>query len=48
MIPQINFIAKSQQVHVVDQSDDPAYYNTKTLAEWQALPFEAGTIVLDE
>jgi len=48
IIPQINFITKSQQVHVVDQSDDPEYYNQKTLAEWQALPFEAGTIVLDE
>ncbi|MFH1596711.1 MAG: hypothetical protein ABIG94_10145 [Pseudomonadota bacterium] len=46
-IPRINFICKSQQVHMVDPSDEAEYYNVKTLAQWQALPFEAGTVTLD-
>ena len=46
-IPRINLICKSQQVHMVDPSDEAEYYNVKTLAEWQALPFEAGTMILD-
>jgi len=47
MIPQMNYITKFLQVHFVDDDIDGEYYNRKTLAEWQALPFEAGTIVLD-
>ena len=46
-IPRINLICKSQQVHMVDPSDEAEYYNVKTLAQWQALPFEAGTVTLD-
>ncbi len=47
VIPRINFICKSKQVHVVDPDDEAEYYNVKTLAQWQALPFEAGTVILD-
>lgn len=47
IIPQINFICKSKQVHIVDPDDEAEYYNVKTLAQWQALPFEAGTLILD-
>lgn len=47
IIPQINFITKLKQVHVVDPDDEAEYYNVKTLAQWQALPFEAGTLILD-
>ena len=48
MIPEINRICKFQQVHSVDPWNDPEFYNAKTLAQWQALPFESGTIILDE
>ena len=48
LIPEMNRVCKFQQVHVIDQTDDPEFYNQKTLAEWQALPFEAGTLILDE
>jgi hypothetical protein len=47
-IPVMNNACKFQQVHIIDQTDDPEYYNQKTLAEWRALPFEAGTLILDE
>jgi hypothetical protein len=47
-IPAMNNACKFQQVHIIDQTDDPEYYNQKTLAQWQALPFEAGTLILDE
>jgi cyclopropane fatty-acyl-phospholipid synthase-like methyltransferase len=47
-IPKMNNACKFQQVHIIDQSDDPEYYNQKTLAQWRALPFEAGTLILDE
>ena len=47
LIPAMNKACKFQQVHVIDPDDESEYYNRKTLAEWQALPFEAGTIVLD-
>jgi 2-polyprenyl-3-methyl-5-hydroxy-6-metoxy-1,4-benzoquinol methylase len=46
MIPRINQICR-KQIHMVDLGVDPEYYNQKTLAQWQALPFEAGTIILD-
>lgn len=48
LISEMNRVCKSQQVHSIDPTDDPEYYNQKTLAEWQTLPFEAGTIILDE
>ena len=48
MIPEINRICKFQQVHSVDPANDPEFYNQKTLAQWQALPWESGTIILDE
>lgn len=48
LIPAMNLACKFQQVHLIDQTDDPEYYNQKTLAQWQALPFESGTIILDE
>jgi len=47
MIPQMNNAARFVQVHLVDPDDETEYYNRKTLAEWQALPFEAGTVILD-
>lgn len=48
IIPELNRICKFLQVHAVDPSNDPEYYNQKTLAEWQALPWEPGTIIVDE
>jgi hypothetical protein len=48
LIPAMNKAAKFAQVHIIDQTDDPEYYNQKTLAQWRALPFEAGTLILDE
>ena len=48
MIPRINFICKSVQIHAVDTNNNAEYYNQKTLAQWQALGFEAGTIIVDE
>ena len=47
MIPRLNYICKLKQIHVVDPDDESEYYNRKTLAEWQALSFEAGTVILD-
>jgi SAM-dependent methyltransferase len=48
MIPQLNNVCKFQQVHSVDPDNEAEYYNHKTLAEWQALGWEAGTIILDD
>jgi len=48
VVPWLNFISKRQQIHSVNPKDDPAFYNKKTLAEWQALPWEAGTLILDD
>jgi len=48
LIPEMNRVCKFQQVHSIDPSDDSEYYNQKTLATWQTLPWEAGTIILDE
>jgi hypothetical protein len=47
VIQEMNRVCKRQQVHVIDPNDDPEFYNQKTLAEWQALPFESGTVILD-
>lgn len=48
LIPIMNNVSKFQQIHSVDPTNDPEYYNQKPLAEWQALPWEAGTIILDD
>jgi hypothetical protein len=48
VIPRINFISKKVQIHAIDPTDDPEYYNTKTLAQWRALGWEAGTLILDD
>lgn len=48
LVPAMNNAAKFQQIHSVDPSDDPEYYNQKTLVEWEALDWEPGTIILDE
>ena len=48
IIPAMNNACQYQQIHAVDPDNEAEYYNHKTLAEWQALPFEAGTIILDD
>ena len=47
-IPRLNFITKNMQIHSIDPNADNEYYNVKTVAQWEALPFEAGTLILDE
>lgn len=48
LIPAMNLACKFVQVHSVDPTDNPEFYNQKTLAQWEALSFEAGTILLDD
>lgn len=48
IIPAMNKTCKFTQIHGVDPNDNPEWYNQKTLTQWQALPWEAGTIILDE
>lgn len=46
LITEMNRVARFQ-VHVVDPTVDPQFYNCKPLASWKALPFKAGTVILD-
>lgn len=54
VIPEINRICKTKQVHIFSNPDnlnqatkDQNAYNAKTLAEWALMGFESGTILLD-
>lgn len=47
LIPEMNRVAKFVQVHSTDTNSESEYYNVKTLEQWQTLPFEAGTIIVD-
>ena len=48
LIPDMNFICKSDQVHIVSTLSPPDYYNIKTLQQWRALPFKTGTILIQD
>jgi cyclopropane fatty-acyl-phospholipid synthase-like methyltransferase len=47
LIPEMNRVAKRQQVHSVDNDCDPLYYNHKSLPDWEALGWESGTVIVD-
>ena len=46
LIPELNRVARNQ-IHIVYPLIRPDYYNAKTLAQWAALPFARGTILIN-
>ena len=47
LISDMNFVCKSDQVHLFfPTATPPDWYNVKTIAEWQSLPFATGTILI--
>jgi hypothetical protein len=46
LITQMNRVSRSEQVHIVYPASNPAYYNSKTLAQLALLPFDRGTILI--
>ena len=46
IIPDMNFACKNEQVHIINTTLRDDYYNTKSIAEWLALPFENKTILI--
>jgi hypothetical protein len=46
LIPELNRVNKSGQVHNINTDMRTDYYNTKTLAQWLALGWEQGTILV--
>lgn len=47
LIPELNRVARSGQVHTVTTNSNPDYYNVKTLSQWLALAWEQGTILVE-
>lgn len=45
-IKEMNRVSKYRQVHIITESANEKYYNSKTLKEWSKYPFESGTILI--
>lgn len=48
IIPHCNNVAKFQQIYSVDPTCSAEYYYPRTLAQYQAMGFEPGTIFMDD